>query len=84
MRVWELEGGGNERALRNNAVGSDREPRSSVKIRAEVKSPVDDEYYHLEERRNWVGFDDEMVIVLKERMGDSGTSGESLMVYDFT
>ncbi|KAK4102321.1 hypothetical protein N658DRAFT_424387 [Parathielavia hyrcaniae] len=33
-----------------------------------------------DERRNWVGFDDEMVIVLKERRG----ARESLMVYDFT
>ncbi|KAI0019875.1 hypothetical protein F4780DRAFT_744461 [Xylariomycetidae sp. FL0641] len=31
-------------------------------------------------RRNWVGFDDEMVIVLKE----SKEGKESLMVYDFT
>ncbi|KAK1765080.1 hypothetical protein QBC33DRAFT_561364 [Phialemonium atrogriseum] len=36
--------------------------------------------YGWDERRNWVGFDDEMVIVLKERKG----GGESLMVYDFT
>lgn len=33
-----------------------------------------------EERRNWVGFDDEMVIVLKEAKGGR----ESLLVYDFT
>lgn len=33
-----------------------------------------------EERRNWVGFDDEMVIVLKEARGGR----ESLLVYDFT
>lgn len=32
------------------------------------------------ERRNWVGFDDEMVIVLKEARGGR----ESLLVYDFT
>jgi hypothetical protein len=36
--------------------------------------------YDWDERRNWVGFDDEMVIVLKEKAG----GGESLMVYDFT
>ena len=34
----------------------------------------------VDERRNWVGFDDEMVVVLKER----GDGRESLMVYDFT
>ncbi|KAK7946255.1 F-box domain-containing protein [Apiospora aurea] len=33
-----------------------------------------------DEKRNWVGFDDEMVIVLKE----SSQGRESLMVYDFT
>jgi hypothetical protein len=32
------------------------------------------------ERKRWVGFDDEMVIVLKE----SGTGTQALMVYDFT
>jgi hypothetical protein len=33
-----------------------------------------------EDRRNWVGFDDEMVIVLKE----ARDGRKSLMVYDFT
>ncbi len=33
-----------------------------------------------EERKRWVGFDDEMVIVLKE----SGRGTQALMVYDFT
>ncbi|EFX05129.1 f-box domain containing protein [Grosmannia clavigera kw1407] len=36
--------------------------------------------YDWHDRRNWVGFDDEMVIVLKESRGGR----ESLMVYDFT
>ena len=34
----------------------------------------------IEERKRWVGFDDEMVIVLKE----SGRGAQALMVYDFT
>jgi hypothetical protein len=34
----------------------------------------------LDDRRNWVGFDEEMVIVLKE----APNGRESLMVYDFT
>ena len=73
MRVWELEG-------RSNGVGG-----RSVEIRPE-QSPAnpeatnDDTMQALEERRNWVGFDDEMVIVLKEKRGGK----ESLMVYDFT
>ncbi|KAK3396212.1 hypothetical protein B0T20DRAFT_264787 [Sordaria brevicollis] len=81
MRVWELEG-------RSNGVGS-----RSIEIKpgqASHKSnpvpttglAVDDQdlEYEWDERRNWVGFDDEMVIVLKEKRG----GGESLMVYDFT
>ncbi|KAK0612571.1 hypothetical protein B0T17DRAFT_499401 [Bombardia bombarda] len=83
MRVWELEG----RA--NGAVSQ------SVEIRPGVQHMLcsDDDAgggglgsdgsslaHEWDERRNWVGFDDEMVIVLKERKGGS----ESLMVYDFT
>lgn len=77
MRVWELEG-------RPSGVRS-----RSVEVRAAAAAaaggggddgpptpPVDD----WEERRNWVGFDDEMVIVLKEARGGR----ESLLVYDFT
>ncbi|CAJ2503672.1 Uu.00g110660.m01.CDS01 [Anthostomella pinea] len=77
IRVWELEGRANG---------------SSIEVRPTVK-PVEDEGDEEEaavrdgpaamrwnERRNWVGFDDEMVIVLKE----SREGKESLMVYDFT
>lgn len=66
MRVWELEG--RPSGLRSR----------SVEIRAggDNSSGVGE----WEERRNWVGFDDEMVIVLKEAKGGR----ESLMVYDFT
>ncbi|KAJ9160556.1 F-box only protein 15 [Coniochaeta hoffmannii] len=69
MRVWELEGGARP--------GSGR----SVEIRAEGgEAAEEEEEDKWEERKNWVGFDDEMVIVLKE--GRSGR--ESLLVYDFT
>jgi hypothetical protein len=34
----------------------------------------------IEGRKRWVGFDDEMVIVLKE----SGRGTQALMIYDFT
>ncbi|KXX78364.1 F-box only protein 15 [Madurella mycetomatis] len=84
MRVWELEG-------RSVGVGS-----RSVEIRPGQSSPTkadsgsaglaggglypSDPAREWDERRNWVGFDDEMVIVLKERKG----ARESLMVYDFT
>lgn len=58
----------------------------SVKIRPESKDGDDGgegrEGYEQEvgARKRWVGFDDEMVIVLKESEG--GT--QALMVYDFT
>ncbi|AEO64911.1 uncharacterized protein THITE_37982 [Thermothielavioides terrestris NRRL 8126] len=85
MRVWELEG-----RLASSGAGS-----RSVEIRpwqspgrggAPGGGPAGDGLHagdparDWDERRNWVGFDDEMVIVLKEREG----ARESLMVYDFT
>ncbi|KAI2605119.1 uncharacterized protein GGS25DRAFT_416052 [Hypoxylon fragiforme] len=76
IRVWELEG---------------RAHGKSIEVRPTSK-PVTDEGDDVnaapdnnaapiqwDDRRNWVGFDDEMVIVLKESKGR-----ESLMVYDFT
>lgn len=70
MRVWELEG--RPSGLRSR----------SVEIRAGGDSGRGDNsgVGEWDERRNWVGFDDEMVIVLKEAKGGR----ESLMVYDFT
>ncbi|KAJ4253276.1 hypothetical protein NW762_010430 [Fusarium torreyae] len=68
IRVWELEG----------RVGG-----SSIEVRPTTRQPVDDAdspRAEWEDRRNWVGFDDEMVIVLKE----ARDGRESLMVYDFT
>ena len=75
IRVWELEG---------------RSEGKSVEVKPTVKSAVEDAaksgladdqtLVQWDERRNWVGFDDEMVIVLKESKGGK----ESLMVYDFT
>lgn len=74
MRVWELEGGAKQRR-----VGDHRsiEIRPTKKDDGGADDGVDAAW---EERRDWVGFDDEMVIVLKERLG----GGDSLMVYDFT
>ncbi|KAF5021085.1 hypothetical protein F66182_6874 [Fusarium sp. NRRL 66182] len=72
IRVWELEG----------RVGG-----SSIEVRPTTRQPTDDAdsstpvpRAEWEDRRNWVGFDDEMVIVLKE----ARDGRESLMVYDFT
>jgi hypothetical protein len=78
IRVWELEGrvGGNSIEVRpttrqptDDADSSPPPPRTPPRVLAEW-----------EDRRNWVGFDDEMVIVLKE----ARDGRESLMVYDFT
>ncbi|KAH6648673.1 hypothetical protein BKA67DRAFT_523077 [Truncatella angustata] len=73
IRVWELEGRADGRSIevRPTASGSTNDDANGT------ESPQVDSAF--DERRNWVGFDDEMVIVLKESRGR-----ESLMVYDFT
>ncbi|KAJ3577270.1 hypothetical protein NPX13_g3296 [Xylaria arbuscula] len=74
IRVWELEGRTNGRSI---------EVRPNAKTIGEDSTTQHISPEHLNpewgERRNWVGFDDEMVIVLKESKGR-----ESLLVYDFT
>ncbi|KAL8383679.1 hypothetical protein RB595_010738 [Gaeumannomyces hyphopodioides] len=80
MRVWELEGSGRgHRRTRDGGVAAAQ--GLSVEVRA-ARSPSAEAAAAAawEDRRNWVGFDDEMVIVLKER----ADGGDSLMVYDFT
>lgn len=73
IRVWELEGrmGGNSVEVRPRE--EDQQDESAAEPKA-IKASEDDY------RRNKVGFDDEMVIVLKETLDGR----ESLMVYDFT
>ncbi|KAG5814734.1 hypothetical protein H9Q74_002730 [Fusarium xylarioides] len=72
IRVWELEGRGG---------GSSIEVRPTSRQPAnDAGSPTSAPRAEWEDRRNWVGFDDEMVIVLKE----ARDGRESLMVYDFT
>lgn len=75
IRVWELEGrvGGSSIEVRPRQQADDAEPLSGNE-----KIGLDRPEW--EDRRNWVGFDDEMVIVLKE----ARDGRESLMVYDFT
>lgn len=75
MRVWELEG-------RLAGMGSSQSVEIKPGSTTATQGGLDGNRigYDWEERRSWVGFDDEMVIVLKERKGGS----ESLMVYDFT
>jgi hypothetical protein len=77
MRVWELEGRSAGIGSRSVEIRPWQSPGSAARDEAlEVSDPARD----WDERRNWVGFDDEMVIVLKEGSG----ARESLMVYDFT
>ncbi|KAK8070594.1 hypothetical protein PG997_010797 [Apiospora hydei] len=76
IRVWELEGRAEARSIevRPNV------PAAKAKADAESDESNSNTLAAFDEKRNWVGFDDEMVIVLKE----SSQGRESLMVYDFT
>lgn len=88
MRVWELEGrssGVRSRSVEIRAKSAADSGRDWAEIkmaeRAELGvSESEEGAVGWKERRNWVGFDDEMVIVLKEARGGR----ESLLVYDFT
>lgn len=80
MRVWELEGrpsGVRSRSVEVRAAANAAAAAEAVSEAVAPSGGGDDDW---EERRNWVGFDDEMVIVLKEARGGR----ESLLVYDFT
>lgn len=79
IRVWELEGrvGGRSVEVRPRTPNSDDESEGDVSA-GKPETPV--KLSDLEDRKNWVGFDDEMVVVLKE----ARDGRESLMVYDFT
>lgn len=84
MRVWELEGrpsGVRSRSVEVRAAASPSPVPASSAVAAAGDGGDDGPLVgDWEERRNWVGFDDEMVIVLKEARGGR----ESLLVYDFT
>jgi hypothetical protein len=74
LRVWELEGGLS--ALKKRSLKASRLSERSVQIRENTEMGREE----IEDSKRWVGFDDEMVIVLKE----SGRGTQALMVYDFT
>lgn len=80
MRVWELEGRSAGAGSRSVEIRPWQSPALSGGGLAGDGLQLGDPARDWDERRNWVGFDDEMVIVLKERKG----ARESLMVYDFT
>ncbi|TWU71349.1 hypothetical protein ED733_002840 [Metarhizium rileyi] len=79
IRVWELEGrvSGSSVKLRPRQSSDDMEPLSKVKGPDSTTPRVVADWG---DRKNWVGFDEEMVVVLKESLGGR----ESLLVYDFT
>ena len=95
LRIWELEGGlgsaSRRRMLRDNG-GPGKGLERSVRVRPETRpsgnnnqeSDASDNKEGFREeaeaRKQWLGFDDEVVIVLKE--SERGT--QALMVYDFT
>jgi len=83
MRVWELEGRSSGMGGRSVEIKPGQPLSTATLSNRETNGLGLDGNsigYDWEEQRNWVGFDDEMVIVLKEKKG----GGESLMVYDFT
>ncbi|KFG85682.1 F-box domain containing protein [Metarhizium anisopliae] len=77
IRVWELEGrvSGSSVEVRPRRPSDDGERRTEMKGSATPRIVAD-----LNDTKNWVGFDEEMVVVLKE----ARDGRESLMVYDFT
>jgi hypothetical protein len=76
IRVWELEGRADGRSIEVRPTTSTSPGVVSNGQETEEHPDISSSF---DERRNWVGFDDEMVIVLKESRGRG-----SLMVYDFT
>jgi hypothetical protein len=87
LRVWELEGGLGRKVVQERSVlvrregreGSDHEDVEGTD--GECKGGnLDGGRSHDGQRRGWVGFNDEVVIVLKEE----GNRGQALVVYDFT
>ncbi|KAI1634653.1 hypothetical protein F4809DRAFT_504640 [Biscogniauxia mediterranea] len=79
IRVWELEGRADGRSIEVKPTMK-RAPTADTTEDADGRGSVAATPVRWDERRNWVGFDDEMVIVLKE----SVEGNESLLVYDFT
>lgn len=96
LRVWELEGGSGSRKSIPGSYPRSKYSERSVRIRPEIKdlggeigggdggedleTGVRPSMMEIEGRKQWVGFDDEVVIVLKE----SGGGTQALMIYDFT
>jgi hypothetical protein len=92
LRVWELEGrsaagrarGGSVEIRPRQQYSQPRTPSNIDRVHIEERVPEEDEgngaQAGTDDKKDWVGFDDEMVIVLKS----TPTGKESLVIYDFT
>lgn len=95
LRVWDLEGGitstKNRRRLRNGdmsvrvqpskCLGASDDAEEEAALRtAGLRFALDQGFDATTENRGWVGFDEQNVIVLREKSEGSQT----LVVYDFT
>lgn len=69
-----------ERSVQIRPENKDSQPRDANELRSEHGVGVGEYAEEIESSKRWVGFDDEMVIVLEE----SGRGTQALMVYDFT
>lgn len=87
LRVWELEGGLGRKVVQERSILVRREGKEGNGVEDTEGADGESEggnwgkgMSHDGQRRGWVGFNDEVVIVLK----DEGEGGQALVVYDFT
>jgi hypothetical protein len=95
LRVWDLEGGISSSATRNRSLNGELSVRvQPAKAAEDSEEMIDDEVkkrfglrFALDQgfddstiSRGWVGFDEQNVIVLREKSEGS----QALVVYDFT
>lgn len=77
VRIWDLEGTTNRKAPGSTTVSVKIQPEKREHVNSKI--PMDD-LEDITVVRGWVGFDDENVVVLKER----NLGSQALVVYDFT
>ena len=75
LRVWELEGGMASPAMRRRLTTGEL----SIKVSPE-KNTCRDDYSEMAVTKGWLGFDEENVVVLREK----NQGRQALIVYDFT
>ncbi|KAM3504228.1 hypothetical protein MY10362_003698 [Beauveria mimosiformis] len=81
IRLWDVEGRLNPRSVAVRPRRQEADDGSSTDDGADAAAPRTPTHVGLDEgRRKWVGFDDEVVLVLKE----ASNGRDSLVLYDFT